>query len=67
MAGSERMLDLADELVAVWDGLPARGHGGTADVVAVALDRGIPVTVIWPPAPAVTDRISPIGPTQHPR
>ncbi len=49
MAASERMLDLADELVAVWDGLPARGYGGTADVVAVARDRGMPVTVVWPP------------------
>jgi hypothetical protein len=27
----------SDLLVAVWDGLPARGLGGTADVVQVAL------------------------------
>ncbi|TLF74364.1 hypothetical protein [Nocardia cyriacigeorgica] len=47
-AGSERMLDEADELLAVWDGKPARGYGGTADVVAAARERGIPVTVIWP-------------------
>ncbi|WP_024802709.1 hypothetical protein [Nocardia sp. BMG51109] len=47
-AGSERMLDSADELFAVWDGKPARGYGGTADVVAVARDRGIPVTLVWP-------------------
>lgn len=46
--GSVRMLDNADELLAVWDGKPARGYGGTADVVAVARERGIPVTVIWP-------------------
>jgi hypothetical protein len=49
MAASARMLDLADELVAVCDGLPARGYGGTADVVAVARERGMPVVVIWPP------------------
>jgi hypothetical protein len=49
MAASERMLDLADELFAVWDGLPARGYGGTADVVASARKRGMPVSVIWPP------------------
>jgi hypothetical protein len=48
MAASERMLDLADELYAVWDGLPARGFGGTADVVSAARRRGLPVTVIWP-------------------
>ncbi|MFJ1457386.1 hypothetical protein [Nocardia sp. N2S4-5] len=47
-AGSERMLEAADELVAVWDGKPARGYGGTADVVAVAEQRGMPITVVWP-------------------
>lgn len=48
MAASRRMLDRCDRLLAVWDGLPARGYGGTADVVAVAHDAAIPVTVIWP-------------------
>jgi hypothetical protein len=42
------MLGQADELWAVWDGRPARGYGGTADVVARARDSGIPVRVIWP-------------------
>lgn len=48
MDASMRMLDDADELFAVWDGKPARGHGGTADVVAEARKLGLPVTVIWP-------------------
>lgn len=48
MAASEFMLRQADELWAVWDGKPARGYGGTADVVACARDTGIPVRVIWP-------------------
>jgi hypothetical protein len=48
MAASEVMLDRAGRLYAVWDGKPARGYGGTADVVAEAQKRGIPVTVIWP-------------------
>jgi hypothetical protein len=48
MAASMLMLDAADELYAVWDGKPARGYGGTADVVAYARSRGIPVRVIWP-------------------
>jgi hypothetical protein len=48
MAGSEFMLSHADELWAVWDGKPARGYGGTADVVACARESGVPVRVIWP-------------------
>jgi hypothetical protein len=49
MAASEYMLDCVDHLLAVWDGEPARGYGGTADVVAEAHRRGIPVTMLWPP------------------
>jgi hypothetical protein len=48
MEASRAMLDRAEHLFAVWDGKPARGYGGTADVVAEARDRRIPVTVIWP-------------------
>ena len=48
MAASVRMVDGADRLVAVWDGQPAVGRGGTADVVTHARDHGVPVTVIWP-------------------
>nr|BFE82595.1 hypothetical protein GCM10020093_051960 [Planobispora longispora] len=48
MAASLIMLDNADELFAVWDGKPARGYGGTADVVAEARKRGLTVRVIWP-------------------
>ena len=33
----------ADLLIAVWDGEPARGRGGTAEIVEHALRRGIPV------------------------
>ncbi|GHJ44121.1 hypothetical protein Cs7R123_14630 [Catellatospora sp. TT07R-123] len=36
-------------LVAVWDGEPARGHGGTADAVAYARELGVAVKVVWPP------------------
>lgn len=48
MRASERMLDLADELLAVWDGKPARGYGGTADVVATAHTRRMTVHIVWP-------------------
>jgi len=48
MDASVRMLERADLLVAVWDGLPARSFGGTADVVAHAERIGLAVTRIWP-------------------
>lgn len=48
MQASTVMLEEADRLIAVWDGQPARGYGGTADVVDLARRQGIPVTVIWP-------------------
>jgi hypothetical protein len=40
-----------DVLVAVWDGAPARGPGGTASVVTHALDEGRPVIWIDPHEP----------------
>lgn len=48
MAAARWFLDQAEELVAVWDGQPARGYGGTGDIVALARDRQIPVSVVWP-------------------
>lgn len=48
MAGSEILVGLVDELLAVWDGQLARGYGGTADVVAYAQQQGTAVRVLWP-------------------
>jgi len=48
MQASIDMLKHTDLLFAVWDGLPARSFGGTADVVSHARAIGVPVTVIWP-------------------
>ena len=48
MEAGKRMVDESDSLLAVWDGRPGRGQGGTADVVAYARSRGVPVTVVWP-------------------
>jgi hypothetical protein len=48
MAAGKVVVDRSSRLVAVWDGQPSRGLGGTADVVAYARERGVPVTVIWP-------------------
>ena len=48
MEAGKWMVDESDALLAVWDGQPGRGPGGTADVVAYARSRGVPVTVVWP-------------------
>jgi hypothetical protein len=46
-AAGQRVVDSCDELVAVWDGLPAKGRGGTADIVAYAREQRKPLAVIW--------------------
>jgi hypothetical protein len=47
-AANEVLLADIDELVAVWDGAPSDGKGGTADTVEMARARDIPVVVVWP-------------------
>lgn len=54
MAASDHVLSTIDTLLAVWDGGPSGGHGGTADVVVAATQRHIPITVIWPHGAART-------------
>jgi hypothetical protein len=49
MAAGEALVTRSDRLLAVWDGKPSGGLGGTADVVAHARRLGVPVEVIWPP------------------
>jgi hypothetical protein len=44
-----RVVDLCDLLVAVWDGEPARGLGGTADVLDYARSAGRETVIVWPP------------------
>jgi hypothetical protein len=48
LAASEHVLSTVEAMIAVWDGGPPGGTGGTADVVASARERDIPVTVVWP-------------------
>jgi hypothetical protein len=43
----------ADVLLVVWDGAPARGRGGTADVIQYAQSLGKPIVVIDPQSLAV--------------
>lgn len=42
-AASRRVVEAAALLLAVWDGAPGRGAGGTADTVGIALGLGRPV------------------------
>ncbi len=40
------IVDACDVLVALWDGRPARGEGGTAEVVQYAIGRDVMVEVV---------------------
>jgi hypothetical protein len=48
LAAGQVVVDRSERLVAVWDGKPARGIGGTADIVSYARQKGVPVAVLWP-------------------
>lgn len=48
MAAGQEIVRRSDSLIAVWDGQPARGRGGTADIVEYAKACKVPVTVVWP-------------------
>lgn len=48
LAAGHAVVDECDVLYAVWDGQPARGLGGSADVVGYARSRGKAIQVIWP-------------------
>jgi hypothetical protein len=41
LASGKRIVEFADLLIAIWDGKPVKGKGGTTDTVAYALQRGI--------------------------
>jgi hypothetical protein len=48
MAAGQRIVDLAERMIAVWDGQKAAGLGGTGDVVRYALTSGKEVLHINP-------------------
>jgi hypothetical protein len=48
-AAGAYIADHCDLMLAVWDGRPARGLGGTADIVDYTRTLGKPVSVIWKP------------------
>lgn len=55
-AAGRRVVDLCDVLIAVWNGKPGRGVGGTADVVGYARELGRPLIIISSEAPELIVR-----------
>ncbi|MGI5125516.1 hypothetical protein ACQEVB_01760 [Pseudonocardia sp. CA-107938] len=47
-AANDHVLAHVQRLVAVWDGSPPDGRGGTADAVRRAREAGMDVVVVWP-------------------
>jgi len=50
-------VNVCDVLLAIWDGAPARGKGGTADVVAYAREIGKPILVIDPATGSIREEL----------
>lgn len=48
LSASKYLIDRCDVLLAVWDGSPPTGGGGTADAVAYARELGRTIDVVWP-------------------
>jgi len=48
MAAGQEVVRRCNSLIAVWDGQPSRGKGGTADIVRYAKDNGVPISIVWP-------------------
>ena len=48
MAAGKSIVDSCEMLIAIWDGKPARGLGGTGDVVRYARKTGKAVSIVWP-------------------
>lgn len=48
-AAGQAVVDACERLWAIWDGQPAKGLGGSADVVRYARAQRKAVQIIWPP------------------
>lgn len=48
LAASHALIDRSEHVLAIWDGSPPDGRGGTADAVEYAKTQKRPMTVIWP-------------------
>jgi len=56
MAAGKHIVAQADLMVAVWNGLPAKGKGGTADIVSYAVAKHVPMIHINPVDRTITRR-----------
>jgi hypothetical protein len=54
LAAGRRVVDQTDTIIAVWNGEPAKGKGGTADIVAYARERGVPLIHVNPDTRTIT-------------
>lgn len=48
MEAGRTVVDRSNLVLAVWDGRPSAGFGGTADVVAYATSQSKSIEIIWP-------------------
>jgi hypothetical protein len=61
-AVGQAVVDRASVVLAIWDGEPAQGRGGTGEIVDFALDHGVPTVWIEAAAPHVAHyRVSRAG------
>lgn len=58
-AAGQRVVELSEILLAVWDGKPSKGKGGTADVVAHAISLGLPLIQINPVSQTILRSVKP--------
>lgn len=54
LAAGKSLVDAVDLLIAVWDGRPAKGKGGTAEVVAYARQQGRALVLLDPALRTIT-------------
>ena len=45
-AAGHAMVQRSDVVIALWDGTPARGRGGTAEIIQYALDHDVMVEIV---------------------
>jgi hypothetical protein len=48
LAAGQRIVEQCDTLIAVWDGRPSVGKGGTGDIIDYARQYGAEYHVVWP-------------------
>lgn len=48
LEAGKKVVDISDYIMAIWDGFPAEGKGGTADIVSYAVQNRKPTMVFDP-------------------